>query len=281
MKNGTFARSGLDVSTVPISSGAAATTAVIAGTYSIARTSLIALLSAHLRGIPIVIVAPSIVNTERNPFAELQIAVDAPFKTGADLHGKTIGSPALGDINALATRAGVDKTGGDWRSLRFVEVPNVALEAAIVQPRIDAAILQSPVLDASLAAGTTKTLAYAYGAIATLFMGAAYVARSDWAAQHADPLRRFVRILAEAATYVNTHPAETAPLVSEVTKIEIANTAKMHRTMNGTTLDPSLVQPVIDAAAKYEQYERIEQKPDGQLAAEQCADKPEAVAQHH
>jgi ABC-type nitrate/sulfonate/bicarbonate transport system substrate-binding protein len=83
-------------------------------------------------------------------------------------------------------------------------------------------------------------------------MGAAYVARGDWAAQHAEPLRRFVRVLAEAAGYVNTHPAETAPLVAELTKIEVANTAKMHRTLNGTTLDAALVQPVIDAAAKYE-----------------------------
>src|SRR5258708_147371 len=55
-KNGAFARGGLAVVTVSTSSGAAATTAVIGGTYPIARTSLIALLSAHLRGIPLVIV---------------------------------------------------------------------------------------------------------------------------------------------------------------------------------------------------------------------------------
>jgi len=113
-------------------------------------------------------------------------------------------------------------------------------------------VMQSPLFDASVAAGTTKTLAYAYGAIAPLFMGAAYVARTDWATQHADAVRRYARVLGEAATYVNSHPTETAPLVAELTKIEIANVAKMHRTFNGTTLDPALVQPVIDAAAKYE-----------------------------
>jgi NitT/TauT family transport system substrate-binding protein len=252
IKTGMFAREGIEVEMIPASSGAAATTAVLTGTYEVARTSLLVVLAAHLRNIPVVIVAPSIVNTARNPFAELQIAVDAPYKTGADFNGKTMAVPTLGDINALATKAWVDKNGGDWRSVKFVEIPNVAIAAAIAEHRVAGAILQSPQLDASVAAGTTKTLADAYSAIAPVFMGAAYVARGDWAAQHAETLRRFVRVLAEAAGYVNTHPAETAPLVAELTKIEIANTAKMHRTLNGTTLDAALVQPVIDAAAKYE-----------------------------
>lgn len=53
------------------------------------------------------------------------------------------------------------------------------------------------------------------------------------------------------ANYFNTHLAETAQLVSEVTKIELANVAKMNRSMLGTILDPTLVQPLIDAAAKF------------------------------
>ena len=252
IKAGMFARAGLEVEMVPAGSGAAATTAVITGTYEVARTSMLVVFAAHLRNIPIAIVAPSIVNTARTPFAELQIAVDSPYKTGADFNGKTMAVPTLGDINSLATKAWVDKNGGDWRSLKFVEIPNVAMEAAIADHRVAGAVLQSPQLDASVAAGTSKTLADAYAAIAPAFMGAAYVARTDWAAQHADALRRFVRVLAEAAGYVNTHPVETAPLVAELTKIEIANTAKIHRTLNATTLDPALVQPVIDAAAKYE-----------------------------
>ena len=257
IKTGTFRRAGLDVSLLPTRNGAAATTAVITGTYDVGRSSVLALFAAHLRGIPVTIVAPSIVNSVRNPNGELQIAVDAPYKTGADFNGRTMAVPALGDINSVATKAWVDKTGGDWRSLKFVEIPLVAIEAAIVDHRVAGAILGSPHLDASLAAGTTKTLAYAYGAIAPLFMGAAYVARSDWAAQHADALRRFVRILAEGAAYVNAHAAETAPLIAEFTKTDLAESTKVHRTVKGTTLDAALVQPVIDAAAKYEQIERV------------------------
>jgi NitT/TauT family transport system substrate-binding protein len=256
IKNGAFRRAGLDVSIVPTGSGSAATTAVVAGTYELSRTSVPAVLYAHVRNLPVTIVAPSIVNSERDPYAMLQIAVDATYKTAADLNGKTIGTPALNDMNVLAIRAWVDKNGGDYRSLKYVEIPSLALASAVASHRVDAAMLTSPHLDASLAAKTTKTLAYAFGALAPVFMGAAYVARVDWATQHADALRRFVRVLEDAAAYVNKHPAETAALVTELTKVELADAQLLHRTLNGTALDPALVQPIIDAAAKYDMIPR-------------------------
>ena len=82
-------------------------------------------------------------------------------------------------------------------------------------------------------------------------MADVYIARPDWATQHADALRKFSRVISEAAGYFNSHPAETAQWVSDMTKIELANVAKMNRTMMGTSLDPALLQPLIDAAAKY------------------------------
>jgi len=251
IKTKMFERAGLDVDIVPASSGAAATTAVIAGTYEIAKPTLLSIFAAHLRDVPIVIIAPGFVHTPAHPNSLLQIAADAPFKTGTDLNGKTIGVPSLNDMNSVAVRAWVDKNGGDWKSLKFIETPNSSLEEALVRHRIDAASLTTPALDASLAAGTTKSIGDALGAIAPIFMADAYVARPDWAAQHADAVQKYARIMGEANNYFNTHLAETAPLVAEVTKIELANVAKMNRSMLGTVLDPALVQPLIDAAAKY------------------------------
>lgn len=256
VKTGMFARNGLDVTLETASSGAAATAAVVSGTYPIGKSSLLALMNAHLKGIPLVAIAPAILNEPQNPRSLLQIAPDAPYKTGADLNGKTIGVPALGDATSVAIRAWVDKTGGDWHSLKFVEFPNAALEAAIIAHRVDAAILQTPQLDISLEAGTTKTLSYANESIAPRFILAGYVALADWAQHHADEVRTFASTLASATTYVNTHRPETAPVVAEFTKATLANVAKMHRTTNPTMLDPALIQPLIDAAAKYGILER-------------------------
>jgi ABC-type nitrate/sulfonate/bicarbonate transport system substrate-binding protein len=256
IKTGLFARAGLEVEFIPSNSGAAATAAVVTGTYDMAETSLLGLFAAHLRDIPLVLVAPGILSEVANPRSYLQIAADSPYKTGADLNGKVIAVPSLGDAGSLVTKAWVDKNGGDWHSLKFVEIPNSAMEAALVQHRADAAMLQTPQLDTSLAAGTTKSLGNANGAIAPVFMFTGYIARNDWATSHADAVHRFVATLAKATTYVNTHRAETISLVSEFTKANLANIEKMHRTTNGTTLDPALIQPLIDAAAKYGQISR-------------------------
>ena len=251
VKTGMFARAGLDITLAPASSGAAATAATVSGTYQIGKTSMLPFLSAHIRGIPLVAIAPQILNEQTNPRALLQIASDSTIKSGADLNGKTVGVPSLGDVSTLSIRAWVDKTGGDWHSLKFVEIPNSALEAAIVGHRIEAAILQTPQLDVSLEAGTTKTLAYSNAAIAPKFILGAYVALRDWVDLHPDDCRKFAAVLAEASAYVNTHRAETAPYVAELTKATLANIAKMHRTTNPPSLDPTLIQPLIDAAAKF------------------------------
>ena len=124
----------------------------------------------------------------------------------------------------------MDKNGGDWRSLQEVEFPNSAAEAALVRHDIDVDLMTSPVLDVALAAGTTRTIGDAFEAIAPVFMMGAYVARPDWAAQHCDAIRTFNRVLAVAVNYVNTHLTETAPLVTELTKVPLPTVLKMART---------------------------------------------------
>jgi NitT/TauT family transport system substrate-binding protein len=256
LKSGEFSKAGLDVELVPTATGAAATTPDIAGTYEIGKTSTLVVFAAHLRDIPIVIVAPELINDPKNPFAMLQVPVDSTVKTGADLNGKTIGVTALNDVNTLATRAWVDKNGGDWRSLKFVEIPNSATEGALVQHRVEAAIMQNPQLDASLAAGRTKSIGDAWSAITPSFMIGVYVARREWAQQHADVLKRFNTALLAATRYVNVHPTETIPYAAELTKMEPSAIAKMKRSVNGTSIVPSMLQPVIDAAVKYETLPR-------------------------
>ena len=233
IKSGMFGRAGLDVEIVGTNSGSAATAAVVAGTYEMAKTSLLSVFSAHLRDIPIVIVAPRGALHAAQPRRAAADPVDAAIQDRRRPQRQDDRRALAERPQHLVSKAWVDKNGGDSSTLKFVEIPNSAQPQALAQHRIDAAIIESPALDASLAAGTSKTLADPMGAIAPTYMIAAFIARADWAAQHADVLRRFNRTLAEAATYVNAHHAETHALVAELTKIELANAAKMSRTVGG------------------------------------------------
>ncbi len=202
IQTGIFKKTGIDLQISPAASGTAATTAVIGGEYDMANTSILPVMNAHLRNVPISIVAPQAVYTPDNPFGLLQKAPDTAYKSGADLNGKTVAVSALNDISQLSIAAWVDKNGGDSSTLKFVEIPAAATDAAIAEHRVAAGLLLEPILDQSITAGRTKTLGDAFGAIAPRIMFAAYVSRPDWAAQHGDLLRRFV---AAAATGRKLH----------------------------------------------------------------------------
>jgi len=251
IRNGQFGRAGLDVDVVSVRGGSVAMPAVVSGTYEMARVNLLSICTAHLRNIEIAIVAPQEVYTPTSREALFQVAVDASYKTGADLNGKVVAVVSLSDIDTLAAKAWVDKNGGDSKTLKYVELPNNAMAAALVQKRVDAAVIEPPYLDTSLAEGTSKTIGDPMGAIAGTYMISAFIARTDWATAHADAVRRFNTVWNEAAAYVNTHAAETAALVADFTKTDLAVIQKMHRTLNGTALDPAYVQPIIDLGAKY------------------------------
>jgi NitT/TauT family transport system substrate-binding protein len=256
VKSGMYAKAGLDVQIVPTSSGTAATTAVVAGSYEMGKASLISVMLAHLKGFPIALIAGGAVWDPKIPFAQVLVAADSTLKMGPDLNGKTVGVPALNDLNTLVISAWVDKTGGDSKTLKFVEIPNSVSTAALVDHRIDVGVQQEPQLASALDSGKLRSLVPAYNSVSTHFMFGAYFVNTDWAAKHAAAAKTFARVTYEAAAYTNAHHAETAAMMADITKIPLAVIEKMGRVDGATSASPDLIQPLIDVAAKYKQIPR-------------------------
>lgn len=251
VKNGLYEKAGLDVELVLMTSGTAAATAVISGAYELGQGSAIALLVAHLKNVPVTIVGNSSLWESKNPWAALIVAVDSTIANAADLNGKIVGCPALNDIASLATSVWVDKNGGDSKTLRWVEIPGSAAGAAVATNRVAACYATEPQLEAAMETGKVKALTPVLGSIASSYAVSAFFARPDWAQKNAVLMNRFVRATYESAAYSNTHPAETAPVLSEITKIDLPIIRKMVRIHSATTTELAMLQPVIDVAAKY------------------------------
>jgi NitT/TauT family transport system substrate-binding protein len=250
-KSGLYNKAGLDVQIVPAVSGAAVTSAVIAGSIEIGKSSLISLLNAHLRGVPLVAIGGSGVYDPKNPYAQMVVAPDSPLSTARDLNGKIIGVPSLNDLNVLAADLWLDKNGGDSRTVKFVELSNSTMGAALTEHRVDAAVMTYPFLADVLESHQGKPLGAVYGAIANSFLITVWFVSSDWASKHADTIRTFIEVTDKSALYTNNHRAETAPLVADLTKIPIAVINKMPRSVSSTALHLSDIQPLIDGSAKY------------------------------
>ena len=230
---------------------------MLAGTYEMGKGSLLASLLAHLRGLPIKIIANGVLWDEKKPITLMVVAADSTIKGAPDLNGKTAAQTGLNDITHLAMIVWVDTHGGDSKTMKFLEIPQSAAAAALIEHRIDVYNLNEPLLTAALETGKVRVLAAPYNALGDHFAGTVYFVHADWAAKHQDAIRKWVRVTYDAATYTNSHNAETAPMMAEVTKLPLATIQKIRRADGATSSDPRLIQTVIDIAAKYQFLPRV------------------------
>ncbi|MFN2460834.1 MAG: ABC transporter substrate-binding protein [Candidatus Velthaea sp.] len=248
---GIFARLNLDVSVQPVTSGAAAAAAVAGRAVDIAKSSLMALIAAHARGIPISIIAPGSYYTSTDPVAALIVAKNSPIRSASDLNGKAIAGSSLKDVKSVSAAAWMDTHGGDSKSVKFVEVPTDAIVPALEAGRIDAATVLNPTLDQAVSSGKARALANVFDAIARRFLITAWFANTEYVERNRDVVQRFVEGLRQASVYANAHNAEMVPVLAPFLHQEPAMLRKLRRTPLATSLDPREIQPVIDAAAKY------------------------------
>ena len=250
-QSGLFRRAGLDVSIVQATSGAAIAAAVVSGSYDIGLISMMASITGHVRGLPFVMIAPSLMYLASDPAQLLLVLKDSPLKSARDLTGKIVSCSAIRDVSWISTRAWADQNGIDSESIKFVELPMTAVPAALEQKRIDAGSIVNPTLDEALATGHFRSIGQPFDAVGKRWMIAAWCSTSDFVTKNRDAIDRFAVVMRTATLYANTHHAETAPLLAAFTGIETAHVLAMKRVTCGEYLDAHDIQPAIDAAAKY------------------------------
>lgn len=249
---GLFAREGLNVTIVPLNGGGAAiAAAVTGGSLDMGKTNMLQLISAHARGVPFTIVAPAVMTGAADRGIGLIVAADSPVRSAREFNDKTVGVTSLVTIELIATRAWIDKNGGDSRSVHFVEVAPAQSVAAIEQGRIIAATILEPTLTQAVGSGKVRILAYPYGAIAPRFDGAAWFTTVDYATKHPDIVKGFEHAIHDANVYVGAHENETIPLIAKYTGIDPSVLAGMKHPERPAYLSPTTIQPLIAAAVRY------------------------------
>lgn len=248
---GMFKRAGIDVDIQTFPSGGAAAAALVGGAVDIAISDVLTMAAAHSRGVPITYIAPATVYTKAFPAYELLVAKDSPIRVARDFNGKTVAVNALKNILQVPTQAWIDNNGGDAKSVKFVEVPFPTMAPAILDGRIDAASISEPFITNALDTGKFRIISVAEKNVALDFMFSGWATTTDYAAKHPDVIKKFVGAMLESARWGNANRPQSAQILVGVNKMpaEVAN--KMERSYYGEKLEPSLIQPVINAAAKY------------------------------
>lgn len=248
--SGLFRKYGLDVHVQSERSGPAITSGVLGGAYQIGKASITPLIQAHSKNVPIVLIAPAGIYDANAPIDGFFVRADSAYKTAPDLNGKAIGVYGIGDIHTISVKTWMAKNGGDPSSVKPVEIPISAMVAAIEQGRVDAGSMNEPALQLAVSAPQLRMLAHAFAAVAPRFMYTAWFASTAWASANPTVVANFARAVREAAVYVNGHHDQTVDLISAFTSVDPAVIRKMTRVVAGTTLDPALIAPVIDAMVR-------------------------------
>lgn len=247
---GFFKAAGIDAQVTILPNGGAVTGALVGGSYDVGVASIISASLAHEKGLQLKIVAPGALYESRAPSVVCAVAKNSPITTAKELEGKVFGVPDLGGLPKVAISEWMQRNGGDPSKVQLVEVPFAAMVPALQTGRIDASILIQPLLQRALDAGQVRVLSKCFDAVEPQFAIAEFYSTAEYAAAHAETLKRFSSAIQQAGRWANAHPDEAAAIVQRWTKASPWPSDAPHP-FYAERLNPKDFQPQIDAAARW------------------------------
>jgi NitT/TauT family transport system substrate-binding protein len=249
LDQGYFAKAGLNVQVVGIANPALIVQAVSGHTVDFGSTSLMSIARAHLAGIDVVLVAPSGASSIKAPLEGIIVGNDSGIKTAKDLAGKTMVVSVLGSIIQVEALSWVDKQGGDWKSIKWVEAPPSADGAMVASGKVDGSVITETFLSSAIANNNGKLLSYVGSDVSPMLVEGGYFASGDYVRANPDVVKRFANALIEAGKWANTHRVEAAAIIQKYSQQTPSPLA--HHAVFPDTFHASDLQPVLDAGAKY------------------------------
>jgi NitT/TauT family transport system substrate-binding protein len=249
VERGFFKAAGLDVQIQSFSGGGGVMTAFAGGALDMGCANIGAQANAHIRGLPLAMVAGGGLYTSASPTTVLAVAKNSPFKTAKDLNGKTIAVSTLKDLQQASVMKWVDANGGDSSTLKFVEIPVPEMAPAIQAGRIEGACVLEPSL--TYAKNDIKIFGKCYDAIAKMLAINSHFANPEWLDKNPVAAQKFIVACRQTAQWANKNKVESGAIIEKISKIPAATVGEMNRVVYAENLDPALMQPVIDATALY------------------------------
>jgi NitT/TauT family transport system substrate-binding protein len=246
---GYFKDAGLTIDFAPgLNNAAAALAALSSGSIDLSAASITSVAAAHLAGVNVKIIAASQQSSDQAPSEVLMVRKESALKSAVDFNGKTIAIIGLKSLMQVAAMSWSDKHGGDSKTLKFIELPVPQMCSQLEAGRIDAIITFEPF---ATGCASARIVGNVDDGIAPRFLTVAFVGLDDWLTSHRDIAARFAAAISKASTWANSHPRESAAILVKYAHLDPAIVAGMKRANYAADATPALVQPVIDASARY------------------------------
>ena len=252
-EKGFFKAAGVTVELSFLPNGGSVTSGILGNALDVGVTNSGSMSNAYIKGLPLQMLACGAVYSPSSPISHLAVGKSSGIKTAKDLAGKTFSVSTLHDMIQGTVLAWIDKNGGDWKSVNFIEMPPPQMAAAIVAKRIDGGAIVEPFFTS--AKDDLFNLGYNYSAVNNdkPFQTLGIAASKDWLAKNAATGKKVASAIHEAAKWANNpkNHAECEKMLAAYTKIDPAIIAGYPRLSFAESNNPALLQPVIDMLTKY------------------------------
>lgn len=216
---GIFKKHGLDAEMVLIGINSNIPAALLSNSIQIGGPTSTVFIQAVDGGLDLVAVAgASVMNKSSNDAIAAFVRNGVTIKEPKDFIGKKVGAPGLGAFLHVLFRKWLVEKGVDPKSVNFVEVTFPTMNDVLKSGTVDAVLTAEPFVTRMTNAGTGYVGAR-YGAdLARTEPIIFYAASRDWAASHAEDIKKFRAAIAEAAVIVNTDRDKAGAAISKFTK---------------------------------------------------------------
>ena len=245
---GIFRDAGINVEVVDLANSGAIASAIVGGSLDVGVGSVSQIAGARLKGLPFTFFAPGSLYATDAPGALLMVQKESPYHTAHDLIGKTIAVDNLTSFLQIGGVLWLKKNGVDPAQVKFVEIPFSSMAAALGAGRVDAATITEPALAGARA--TARVLADTNAAIGSEWFSSAWFTTENWISSNLALAHRLAHAVEATSIWSNAHHKETGATLERISKVPHDTIVQMARVRFGTKMDPALMDPLLDVAAK-------------------------------
>jgi ABC-type nitrate/sulfonate/bicarbonate transport system substrate-binding protein len=247
---GLFAKYGIDPQIQVIRAGGGSTiiAGIVGNAIDVGESDVIAAATAYEHGVPVTLLAPSYMFRLGDLTSVVLTAADSTVHVAKDLEGKTIGVPSLSGVGRLLTTKWLIVNGVDLSTVKFVEMPQISMAAALARGTIAAAQSGEPNITA--AGNDVRILFSTYAVLGKHVQATAWCTTADWARNNPEAARRFAAAIHDAAVWADDpgNHARSAAILQQWLPFPAGLAERMHRAYYGQAFELAALQPLLDAA---------------------------------
>lgn len=251
LDQGFFERAGFAAEIIPFANGAAMAAAAAGGSVDVGVADAVEIANGVSRGLPFQLIAGAGLYTSNAATTALCVLKDATITHASQFEGQTIAVISLVSMTSSGVKSWLTENGADVAKVQFTELPYPQMLPALTRGTIAGATLGEPLLSAATS-GAARVFGKVFDAIGRQFLISDWFSTLDWLAANPAVATRLVRTIYDIARWANTHHDESATILAKYSKIEVDRIRKMNRCIYATDLQAAMVQPVLDAAFKYQ-----------------------------